>query len=114
MDFLNYIPKSSDQRTILVGYDVTSLYTDIPHELGVEAINFRLTKHWNHMIERFSKTFILERLKLILENNYFFDNKFYLQIKGTVIGTEVAFTYSTLVMGFLETKLYSQLTATFN
>ncbi|XP_029641282.1 uncharacterized protein LOC115216224 [Octopus sinensis] len=40
MDFLNYIPKSVHQETILVSFDVTSLYTNILHDPGIEAINF--------------------------------------------------------------------------
>jgi hypothetical protein len=35
-----------------------------------------------------------------------FDNKHVLQIKGTAMGTKVAPTYATLVLGFLEEKLF--------
>ena len=52
---------------------------------------------------RFSKDFILKGIKLILENNNFtFNNVFYNQSKGTAMGTKVAPTYATLVLGFLE------------
>ena len=66
---------------------------------------------WTEGIDsRFSKEFILEGLRLILENNNFhFDNQFFLQTKGTAMGTKVAPTYATLVMDFLEEKLYSVL-----
>ena len=51
----------------------------------------------------------MESLKLVLENNtFFFNNKFYKQIKGTAMGTKVAPTYATLVMGYLEELLYSK------
>ena len=37
----------------------------------------------------------MERLKLVLENNhFFFDNNYFLQIKGTAMGTKVAPTYA--------------------
>ena len=36
-----------------------------------------------------------------------FNDEFYNQIKGTRMGTIVAPTYATLLMGYLEIKLYS-------
>ena len=38
LDFLNYIPTRVSKETILMSFDVTSLYTNIPHNLGIEAI----------------------------------------------------------------------------
>ena len=50
-----------------------------------------------------NKFFILKALKLVLKNNDFvFNEKFFHQITGTTMGTIVAPTYSTLVMGYLE------------
>jgi hypothetical protein len=44
-----------------------------------------------------------------LKNNlFFFDNEYYLQTKGTTMGTKVAPTYATLVFGFLEEKLFTK------
>ena len=58
---------------------------------------------------RFSNDFILKGIKLILENNNFtFNNVFYNQSKGTAVGTKVAQTYATLVLGSLEEILYKQ------
>lgn len=108
MDFLNYIPQTVPGDTILVTFDVSSLYTNIPHNLGLEAIQYWLDKHPDQIDSRFSKEFILAGLKLVLENNHFlFDDENYLQIKGTAMGTKVAPTYASLVMGYLEEKLYS-------
>lgn len=108
MDFLNYIPQTVPGDTILVTFDVSSLYTNIPHILGLEAIQYWLDKHPDQIDSRFSKEFILAGLKLVLENNTFlFDDENYLQIKGTAMGTKVAPTYASLVMGYLEEKLYS-------
>ncbi|KAK3098881.1 hypothetical protein FSP39_023944 [Pinctada imbricata] len=53
MDFLNYIPESVPQNTILVSFDVTSLYTNIPHDLGIEAVTFWLEKFQNEIPTRF-------------------------------------------------------------
>ena len=110
LDFLNHIPDTVDVNTKMVSFDVTSLYTNIPHTLGLEAIAFWMDKHHHEINPRFSKDFILEGLQLVLRNNYFmFDNKHFLQIKGTAMGTKVAPTYATLVLGFLEEKLFENL-----
>ena len=103
MDFLNYIPNNVPAHTILVSFDVTSLYTNVPHDLGIDAVKFWIEKHPDALPIRFSRDFIISSLKLVLENNHFaFDNEYFLQIKGTAMGTKVAPTYATLVIGFLE------------
>ncbi|XP_062579154.1 uncharacterized protein LOC134241086 [Saccostrea cucullata] len=115
MDFLNYIPQTVPRETLLVSFDVTSLYTNITHELGIEAIKYWLDKYPEEIDDRFPANFILEGLRIVLENNNFqFDDENYLQIKGTAMGTKVAPTYACLVMGFLEEKLYNILPETFD
>ena len=53
--------------------------------------------------------FILESIKIILENNNFdFNDKMYTQVRGTAMGTKFAPTYATLVLAYLEEKLYVQ------
>ena len=66
--FLSFIPNNVSEKAIIVSFDVTSLYIDISHELGLEAIKFWLEKHPNLIHKRFSKEFILEGIKVILEN----------------------------------------------
>ena len=34
MDFLNYLPDEVQEHTLIVSFDVVSLYTSIPHDLG--------------------------------------------------------------------------------
>ncbi|XP_061170396.1 uncharacterized protein LOC133179719 [Saccostrea echinata] len=115
MDFLNYIPQTVPRDTLLVSFDVTSLYTNITHDLGIEAIKYWLDKYPEEIDDRFPANFILEGLRIVLENNNFlFDDENYLQIKGTAMGTKVAPTYACLVMGFLEEKLYTILPETFD
>ena len=40
---------------------------------------------------------------------FYFDGKFYIQKTGTAMGTKVAPTYATLVMGYLEEQLLEKL-----
>ena len=114
-DFLTKLPELTDPNATLVTFDVESLYTNIPHTLGLDAINFWLQKHPEDIPSRINKNFILEGIKFILENNYFcFNNEFYLQVKGTAMGTKVAPIYATLVLAYLEEQLYIRLEKDFN
>lgn len=45
--------------------------------------------------------------QLVLENN-FFDDKYYFQIQGSAMGTQFAPAYATLVLCFLEVKMYTK------
>ncbi|CAG2211928.1 unnamed protein product [Mytilus edulis] len=40
IDFLRYIPETVPKNTLLTTFDVTSLYTNIPHDLGTTAIKY--------------------------------------------------------------------------
>jgi hypothetical protein len=94
----------------LISFDVVSLYTNIPHDLGISAITFWLENKRNIVQDRFSKEFILETGKIILERNvFYFDGKFYRQKRGTAMGTKMAPTYATLVLGYPEHILYERL-----
>ena len=107
-DFLEQVPLQVKEDALLVSFDVVSLYTNITHDLGLKAIEYWLDKHTTTN-ERFSKQFILEAITLVLkENTFHFDGKFYRQIQGTAMGTKMAPTYATLVMGYLESILYTK------
>ena len=63
--------------------------------------------------ERFSKDFVLKCLQFILENNFMhFNDIFYRQKLGTAMGTKVAPNNVTVVLGFLEEKLFVTLEET--
>ena len=90
-------------ETILVSLDVTSLYTNIPHEDGVEACkevcDSRETKVPPTEI-------LIEFLLLVLKCNSFECNeKHYLQIQGTAMGTKMAPSYANVFNGQLEKRL---------
>lgn len=89
---------------------MTNLYSNIPHELGLEVIEHWIDKFPDLLHDCFTKPFILQSLKFILEHNFMnFDGITYKQKLGTAMGTKVAPTYATLVLGFLEEKLYKNL-----
>ena len=105
IDLLNYLPKTVPESAILVSFDVTSLYTNINHELGVKAMEYWINKQPESLNSRFSKEFIFDSILLILTNNTFtFDDRIFLRKKGTAMGTKMAPRYATLVLGYLETN----------
>lgn len=114
MDFLNHLPENVSDETILATFDVESLYSNIPHDLGLEAIKFWLQKHPEDIHRRFTNNFILDSIGFILKNNtFYFNGKHYRQRKGTAMGTKFAPVYATLVMGYLEETLYREVSNEF-
>ena len=80
----------------LVSLDVCSLYTNIPHEEGIETVKQKLKKSKPSI----SIKVILTFLKLILTlNNIVFNGINYLQKKGCAMGTKYAPSYANIFMG---------------
>ena len=112
IDFLSKLQRdlTNEHEHSLITFDVESLYTNIDHKLGIEAITYWLNKHRSKVNHRFSNDFICDAVTIVLENNtFFFNNKFYLQVNGTAMGTKMAPTYANLVLAYLEEKLYDKL-----
>ena len=106
-DFINKIESIQTPKNgfIMGTLDVTSLYTNIPNEEGVNSIRDMLTKNRNRL-EKPSNENIITLLKLVLTKNDFqFNGMNFLQIGGTAMGTKVAPLYANLFMSTLETKL---------
>ena len=90
-------------NAVLVTWDVKSLYTNIPHEDGSDALKVTLEK--NHVPKNKTKT-ILEFSKLVLSSNHFkFLCKHYLQKSETAMITKMASRYANLLMGVLEDRM---------
>ncbi len=70
-DFLNHLPNRINENVILCTFDVSSLYTNISHQLGLEAIAFWIDNYTGYHMHAISKRFILEGHHQILENNTF-------------------------------------------
>ena len=110
-DFLRKFPRHIGADSYIICCDVRSLYTSIPNSLGLQALEYWIDR-LNHLIpNRFTKDFIIEGTKFVLENNYFdFNGSAWRQIIGTAMGKEVASPYACLTVGFLEeTELFPNL-----
>ena len=102
-DFLRKFPKNIGEDCNIVCCDVVSLYTSIPNDLGLQAIEYWVNQLRSIIPNRFTKEFILEGTSFVLENNYFdFDTGTWRQKTGTAMGKEVASPYACLTVGFLE------------
>ena len=89
---------------IIASLDVTSLYTNIPNQEGISAASHYLTLARDPM-ENPTNYSILKLLELVLTtNNFQFDNKHFLQIGGTAMGTKLAPSFANLFMGHFESK----------
>ena len=90
-----------DENDWLFSMDVQSLYTNIPHEEGLEVVR-QAIKNRTSLPKNEN---ILKMLSLVLKGNVFrFDNSFYLQTNGTAMGTRVAPTYAVIFMNAFEEK----------
>ena len=86
--------------------DLESLYTSIPTELGLEAIEYWIMRKQNLILQRFIKKFILESIEFILKNNNFiFDTKMFNLIFGTAMSTKCAPPYACLTIGYQEENI---------
>ena len=92
--------------------DIKALYTNISIDLAIKAIDFWISKYGDsvHTFQRFSKQFVLNALSIILENNFFMFNDYYVhQIKGFAMGTKTAVDCANLIVGFLELRMFALL-----
>ena len=96
------------QHSLLVTLDVDSLYTNIDNEAGIEAVKQIFRDNpippTNRVRDMRPDESIIELLKLSLENNDFlFNNEWYLQISGTAMGKKFAPNYANIFMANWET-----------
>ncbi|XP_057290233.1 uncharacterized protein LOC130612918 [Hydractinia symbiolongicarpus] len=83
---LQTIP-AQNEHVLLVSADVSSLYTNIPHQEGVDACIHFIRKYRNTLPSFTPNEHVIRTLfSFILENNYFmFLNEIYLQLLGTAM-----------------------------
>ena len=93
---------------ILVSMDVTSLYTNIPQEEGIDTV-CREYEIFYRNEPPIPKQLLKWALRLILQENSFqFNGKHYLQTHGTAMGTKMAVAFSNIFMNKVETEILSQ------
>ncbi|XP_059584800.1 uncharacterized protein LOC106739550 [Alligator mississippiensis] len=81
--------------------DVTSLYTNIPHQNGIQACLTSLQEQNYNSEYRPKDTTDLIHF-ILTHNNFTFNNQHFLQMMGTATGTKMAPQYADLFMSNLE------------
>ena len=108
-EFLKLIETTEfTQHCLLASIDVSSLYTNIPHDDGKQNVLYYLQNNPDNYTrpEQPIPEVLTELIDVVLKNNVFeFNNKYFLQIQGTAMGTKMAPAYANLFMGKLEEKL---------
>ena len=94
------------EGAILVTADVVGLYPHIPHEEGLSATRAALSGNNTTSIP--TKDLVDLARTVLIHNNLTFNDKHYLQILGTAIGTKTAPSYANSFMGKLEADLIEQ------
>ena len=92
------------ENAILVAADVTSFYTNILYEAGLESVLHYMKLHANILPpgawSPHTTAILLETI--LKSNNFSFMNKHCLQLVGTTMGTKAAPSYANLLMGRYE------------
>ena len=108
--FIEINNNRSFQPTLLCTMDVSGLYTNIPHNDGLLALQFFLDQRDS----LYPPTDTILRLaELVLSLNTFsFGDAFYHQLSGVAMGTKMGPSYACLFMGHLEQSLFTLFSGT--
>ena len=108
-DFINFTEKTKVAENVtLVSMDVTSLYTNIPQEEGIDTV-CKAYETFHGSKSPIPTQYLREMLRLILkENSFQFNGKNYLQTHGTAMGTKMAVAFANIFMATFETEIISQ------
>ena len=95
------------ESTFLVSLDVTSLYTNILQEEGMDTVCKAYENFYGNNTPIPSLS-LKEILRLILQENSFeFNGRNYPQIHGTAMGTKMAVSFANIFMSAVETEIIS-------
>ena len=90
------------EGTLLVSWDVVSMFPNIDNNLGLTAVKNALNARERLMP---STKCILEAVEICLKHNHsVFQHSFFLQIHGTAMGPKNACSYADLAMGEIDHK----------
>ena len=101
--FVSQIKNANLCKAILLSYDVTSLFTNIPLKETIDiAINLILNHnpHLNVTKQEFKKLFLFATS----QTHFIFNSRFYNQIDGVAMGSPLAPVLANILMGFYESK----------
>ncbi len=92
----------------LISLDATSLFTNVPLDLSLQAIEKRWPKIQQHTF--LTKNQFLEAVKTIVSESYFrYGDHYYLQIDGLAMGNSISGFLAHIVMEDLELKAFNKI-----
>ena len=95
----------SCENKIIFTMDITSLYTVIPNNEGLQALKYFFNQR---PIKKPSSETLLRLAELVLTLNCFsFGDNYYKQINGVAMGTKMGPSYANLFVGFIENNFFS-------
>ena len=113
-DTTHFLKKLDDLKelspgSLLVTLDVSSLFTNMPHNEGIEACRKALNSSCHLSHSHLKTKSICDLMRMILTmDNFQFDHNYYIQLHGTAMGTRMAPAYANLLMGDRDRKLLAQ------
>ena len=90
--------------------DVTSLYTNIPQNEGIEVVCKTYVNFYKDnppIPTHYVRTMLTNRL-ILKENSFQFNGKHYLQAHDTAMGTKTVITFANIFMAHIETAILSK------
>ena len=95
----------SGENKIIFTMDITSLYTVIPNNEGLQALKYFFNQR---PIKKPSSETLLRLAEMVHTLNCFsFGENYYKQINGVAMGTKMGPSYANLFVGFIENKFFS-------
>ena len=105
IDFVRQLEAYRDRgqllpSTLFVTFDVADLYTMIPRDGALAALNRFLQKHaTGGKIKNMKISILIKMVELVLDTNCFaFENKYYRQIRGGAMGSPLTMTLANIYM----------------
>ena len=87
--------------------DVSSLYTNIDNTEGLNTLKESLQENRDRNERPTINALVQMMTMVLLLNNFVFDQKHYLQKKGTAMGTRGAPNYANIFMGDFENDTFT-------
>jgi hypothetical protein len=102
--FLNDIRDLKNlQGCKLITADATAMYTNINTDHAIETLDRWFTLHEAELPQPFPRDLVLLGIRRLMSQNVFtFGNRFFHQLNGTAMGTNVACMYATIYYSFHE------------
>nr|VZI11478.1 unnamed protein product [Spirometra erinaceieuropaei] len=91
---------------IMVSFDVVSLFTSIPKELAMRAVDDLLKKRYDEEGKPFKRRHAMELLDYCLHTYFTFNGQIYEQIQGAPMGSPISGYLAEAVLQELETRVF--------